>query len=145
MNKNINKLDIETFFPNADNNISKYNGGRFDIDTLFKINKDNEKLSNFNKMDLLKSIQNKKEKIKKQYIVMYNSCCSKIQDANNYSVTDIIYDIPEFITDFPDYKPQDCIKFIKKQLLKQSFESYIISDTQIFISWFSIVNDYENN
>lgn len=141
MDNKLKKFNIETFFP-SDKNINGYNG-KFDINTLFKTKTDNEELEILNPAQLIEIININKKKVMKHYTLLYNACGAKIKSANNYGITDIIFDIPEFITDCPEYNSLDCVKFIKKNLQEQIFDTYIISEIQLFISWHKLMLNHK--
>jgi len=145
MSKKLKQFNIETFFPNnLDETKLNYHNGKFDVDTLFKPLFEKETLTVLDKSELLDTIIKKKSRLKKYYTQYYNNCCSKIKSANKYSITDIIFDIPEFISECPDYNPGECIRFIKKNLSGQLFNTYIISPMQIFITWHDIMDTMDS-
>jgi hypothetical protein len=83
----------------------------------------------------LATAQLKRKKLLQQYMAIYNLCCAKIKEANSFAITDIIFEVVNFIPECQEYKPKKCLKFIKKRLNEQLIDTYIISDTKIFITW----------
>lgn len=81
--------------------------------------------------------ENKKTSIlsKQKYKVLYNNCINKIKEGIRKKEIDMIYTIPLVYLEIPDYKPEKCLKYIKKYLEKNNIYANIISDSKIYINW----------
>jgi len=143
-------LTIDNLIPPSNNSIN-YSSGKLDINCISRdkfINDTPEQ--NFNSDVLLKNIKKKRNNIRNIFVNSYNLCCEKIKEADNMSLTDIIFELPisMFISN-PDCKYIDIINYIDNNLKKQKLNTYIINNRKIFITWKFIElnkeNLYENN
>lgn len=89
--------------------------------------------------DILIETRERKRKILLNcYIKFYDKCLKKIEIANNVGKTDLLYSVSESIPNFPEYKPIDCIGYIRNKLENDSFDTYIVGNKTIFITWLYI-------
>ena len=65
-------------------------------------------------------------------------CISQIENCNDHDITDIIYTVPTNILTHEKYDRFDCLEYIESKLRKKYLDTYIVSDTQIFVSWVNI-------
>jgi hypothetical protein len=129
------KLTIDKLMPG---NYSSYlQKGKFDINSISKdkyINDDPD--INFNSEDLLKTIKKRREKTRAHLVISYNLCCEKIKEADEAGMTDLIFNLPNMIIMSNIYcKNIDIIRYISEKLKKQNLNTYIVSDTKLFITW----------
>jgi hypothetical protein len=128
-------FSIETLFPSEDGT-RPYANGTLDIDTLFSNNLDNKNEDRkFNSDILLKGITERRKRIRKVHVEMYNLCCSKIQSADSLGLTDIVFELPEYIPECPEFKHRLCIDYISTNLRKESLDTYMIDQRHLFITW----------
>jgi hypothetical protein len=131
----MDKMTIDKLMPGS---YSSYlNKGKFDINSISKdkhINDDPD--INFNSDDLLKTIKKRREKTRAHMVICYNLCCEKIKEADESGLTDLIFNLPNMIIMSNIYcKNIDLIRYISKKLEKQNLNTYIVSDTKLFITW----------
>lgn len=131
---NTHKFNIANLFPNPDGS-KPYIGGKLDVNTLFRKKQEDDLTINFDSRDLLKTAHVKRKKILKWYVKMFNACTEKIKSANSFGITDIVFEIINFIPECPEYKPLKCLKFISKKLNEQHINTYIVNSTHLFITW----------
>lgn len=89
-----------------------------------------------NANDLIKE-QQKREEIKTvTFEKIYKTIEKKIilASASNYYY--VWYEVPEFILGLPTYDLKGCIKFVKKKLSENNFESDLYSPNILLIKWF---------
>lgn len=136
---NINNLNIASLFPCSDGS-KNYVSGCLDIKTLFASQNENYI---FDSRVLLNQKNQRDQVVLKWYRIMYKSCCEKIKDVNDNSITDIIFDIVVQVAECPEYDSYTCLKFIEKNLNEQFINTHILSATKIFISWNNLENKYD--
>lgn len=139
----LHKFNIANLFPNEDGS-KPYIGGRLDINTLFKKKPEDDLTINFDSKTLLQKSQRQRQKLLKWYVKMFNVCSQKITQANTFGITDILFEVINFIPECPEYKPLECIKFIEMKLNDQHINTYIVSTTQIFITWADLENKIDS-
>jgi hypothetical protein len=74
-------------------------------------------------------------KINELYDKKYDDCLSKINDAIDIGLTDICYKLTKKLFGYKTYNPKICLELIQTKLREKKFETFIYSDTDIFISW----------
>lgn len=136
----MDKLSIESLFPSDEIEKGKsYNNGKLDIDTLFgnnKLNKDPDR--SFDSSVLIKNIIDKRKRLRKWYVNMYNVCCKNIKSANDCNLQDVIFTLPEIVPECPDFDHVDCLRYISKHLREECIDTHIIDSRRIFITWVNI-------
>lgn len=111
-------LDVYSLYhPYEQKTINKIN---FDIDRLGKAKKE------------------KKLKLLKEYERIYKMCLNKIMSINEIGRQDFIYEIPEAIFGFYDYDKSECLEYINKRIKKLCFDTIIVNDHSLYISWINI-------
>jgi len=111
-------LDVYSLYhPYENKTINKIN---FDIDKLGRIKKE------------------KRLKLLKEYERVYNMCLNRIMFINEMNRQDFIYEIPEAIFGFYDYNKVECIEYIDKRIKKLCFDTIIVNDHSLYISWINI-------
>jgi len=126
----MHKLNIENIFKCK---TLGNKGKKLDIQSISNIKK-----PQFTTLNLIEHQHKKKEKVIKQYVKYYDMCLKQIQLANNLDKTDIFFSIPNNILGCNEYKSNDCIEYIKQKLEEHLFETFIINNTTIFITWHNI-------
>nr|QBK88354.1 MAG: uncharacterized protein LCMiAC01_00180 [Mimivirus LCMiAC01] len=106
-------------------------GGPLSINSLYQPKK-KEKFS----VDNIINIQEKiKKRVMKKYYEQYELCLDMIMEYTRLNKTNIIFSVPLFINEYPNYTPQKCTEYIKHRLKKHYIYAFIKSNTNIFISW----------
>jgi len=131
----MDKFSIESLFPsNEGEELSS--SGTLDVNTLFNgtgINNDPDR--EFDSSVLLKSIYDRRSRLRKNYVIIFNKCCERIKATNNYNLTDIIYELPIVIPECPNFNHRECLEYIRDNLRKQYIDAIIIDKRKIFITW----------
>jgi hypothetical protein len=86
-----------------------------------------------NKIKYNKNLERKK--VQDLYEIKYNECLAKINNAIDINMTDIFYQITEAYFGCKLYNSIECLNFIQDKLRKKNFDTLIISNNKIFISW----------
>ena len=87
-------------------------------------------------IDVLIEVREKKRKeLLNNYVKYHEKCLQKIEIANNLGKTDLLYTVDQSIADCPEYKSIDCIEFIKNKLEKELFDTYVVNNKTLFITW----------
>jgi hypothetical protein len=131
-------INIAKLFPNSSNNIIHSNGA-LDINTLTK-QFNNEIMYNMDIAQLQRIKQSQQKHIQNSYIKLYNVCCNQIVSANSLNLTDIIFEVNDFLIDSPGYNPSDCIDFISDNLQKHSISCVKLYSNKLFITWHNASN-----
>jgi|688.fasta_scaffold2011277_1 hypothetical protein len=76
-----------------------------------------------------------KKKVEELYENKYNDCLMKINNAIDINITDIFFQVNNGHFGYKLYNPYDCLIYIQDKLRKNNFDTLIISNTKIFISW----------
>lgn len=131
----MDKISINNIF--SSNNDFK----PLDVNSLFDIpdNKERNKI-NFNIDKLIKLREDRKKKILVQYEKVYNICLNKIDTANNFNKTNVIYEIPEGMYGHSDYNVLDCVTYVNNKLQEMNLDTFIIGKT-IYISWLNLADN----
>ena len=126
------KLNIDNLF-STKNKISA-SSEPLTVYTLFHpdINKETNNL-NINR--LINVREKRKDKIIKEYKKKYIQCYKTIEKLNNLNTYKMVHVVPTVVYDCPDYKPEDCIKYIENKLKKYYMDILVLSNKSIFISW----------
>jgi len=139
------KMNIETLMPSQNNNYNR--SKRLDVYTISsgkQINIDPSR--DFNSNELLTNIHERRKKIRNWFVDMYNFCCSKIKDADDSGLTDLLFELPELLIDASIYKEKECLEYISKNLREQNIDTLLINNgKKIFITWKYIELNKEKN
>ena len=125
-----------------------YIKGKLDVNIISKntkFNDNDEEKYNFDSKVLLNNIYERRKRLHKWMIKMFNLCCEKIKTADDLGLTDIVFEIPKVIVESSEFKHEQAIKYIDENLKKEFLDTYILSYRQIFISWKYIELNRENN
>lgn len=150
----MNNLNIESLFCGGEGRSRGGSGelerkggvhtnGRLDINTLFK-KKDPPKYAFSSKL-LLRTIYNRRKVLDKCYGEIYEKCCESIVSANNAGLTDIVYEVTEFVPECSDYSSEDCLLLIQEKMKDEMIPTWIMPPNKIFISWFNLEIDLGEN
>lgn len=127
------KLSIETLMPAT--NGTSYARGRLDVNSISSkgaLSTDPKK--EFDSRRLLNNIYERRKKLRNWIVEIYNSCCKKIEDADEDNRTDIIFEVPVTQGNYAN-KTREALNYISENLKKDFIDSYIINDRKIFITW----------
>jgi hypothetical protein len=115
-----------------------------DVHTLYDIkgNKDKEKF-NLNIDRLIHLRDERENRVMVQYEKVYNTCLSKITTANELNKTSVVFNVPETVYGYFNYSPSECIKHINAELAKEKFDTLVVNDTTIYISWLNLGKNRE--
>jgi hypothetical protein len=138
---NLSKFNIRNLFSDRKSTTPQNFTGQLDIKTLFPRNSDTN--YNFDSKKLLKSIYEKKKKLKSCYNVIFKKCCENIESANKSGFTYITYEIPEF-SEYVGYSCDDCILFLRKKLEEQNLDVCRVDSRTIYISWTKLEEKISN-
>lgn len=136
MENNIfSKMNIETLMPSRNNNYNR--SKRLDVFTISsgkQINIDPSR--DFDSNELLTNIYERRKKIRNWFVEMYNLCCVKIKDADDYGLTDLLFELPELLIDASIYKEKECMEYISNNLREQNIDTLLLNNgKQLFITW----------
>ena len=141
-NLNINNLfDIE--FVNSNNNLNN----DLNVQNIAKLsNFENINLSEKFIINKLKNI-NKDEisNLKNIYDSKYKECLLKINNAIDLSLTDIFFKITDAHFGIKSYNSHSCLLYIQHKLRQHKFETIILNNNSIFISWKNTDISIKNN
>lgn len=113
-----------------------------DVKNIYEQRKPKQKhILDINKIK--KNMEYAKKLIADEYKKKYIICVNRINLANDMGKTNIIYSIYNEITMVRNFKCKDCVEYINKKLLKKKFNTCILSDTSLLISWKNIYKKFE--
>jgi hypothetical protein len=115
-----------------------------DVNNLYSV-KDKKNKINFNIDRLIKLREERKNKILIQYEKIFKMCLNKINLANDMNKTEIVYDVPDGIFGHNDYNPVDCLLYVEEKLKNMFFDTLILNNKTIFISWANLGENREKN
>jgi hypothetical protein len=103
----MDKISLKNLVPEV--RIADSKKSNFDINSLLSINNNFEdSIRNFNADYLIKSNKDKREKLLKIYHRYYANCIEKIKLFHNAGKMDLIYEVPEYLSENPDYLSKYC-------------------------------------
>lgn len=85
--------------------------------------------------DLVKQQEEKDKKKKIIYKKIYERIEHKITHASQINLYECWYEIPEFILNIPLYNLESCKQYILHKLKKNEFNTSIVNNNVIWISW----------
>lgn len=129
------KMCVDKLFP-SDENKSGSRGNKLDIDTIF-VNTplNNEPRITFSSNILLERIKKRRKKKLNYYKQMLKYCHEQIENADNDQGTDVVFTIVETMPEFKDFNPRECLEYISIKLREEDFDTTILTDTIMFITW----------
>lgn len=113
-----------------------------EIDVYSLTNKSRKKKFNVN--SLIEKNKNRQSKIHSFYKKKLDLCLEKITTANSYRKTEIIFKVPRIIIGPYNYNSMECLDFINKKLTEMKFDTIILNDNSIYISWSNIEEKIKN-
>jgi hypothetical protein len=128
----MNKISISTLVPEAGLKTNMHSKP-LDINTLMASTKGIN--DSYTADMIIKSREKKRERILEIYSRCYDQCIEKIKLLNTSNKIDLVYNIPIFIPDCPDYNPQRCLEYIETKLRVNCFDTLRLSDHSIFVTW----------
>lgn len=75
------------------------------------------------------------KKVQELYESKYNECLMKINSAIDINITDIFFQVSNAHFGYKIYNAYECLTFIQEKLRKKNFDTLIINNNKIFISW----------
>ena len=133
------RISINNLFPS--NNTFK----PLDVYSLYNTKEQRIKNKiNFSIDRLINLREERKKKILEQYDKVFNICLNKINTANNLNKTETIYEVPNGIYGFIDYKPLECVHYIQKKLHDMCLNTLILSENVLYISWTYLEENIKN-
>jgi len=133
--KAFREMNIETLMP-SNNHTYNRNKGVLDVYTISaggKINVEPDK--DFDSVKLLDGIHERRIKKRNWLVDTYNQCCTKIKNADDSGITDIVFSLPEIIIEHSSYKHIEALEYISKNLREQKLDTYIIDNRNLFVTW----------
>ena len=85
--------------------------------------------------EIIKKINMKRKNKLYHYLLIFNKCCRKINEASDKDLYDIVFSVPYFVSQCPLYCVQECVDFVNQRLKKELFDTYVLNDTSLFITW----------
>ena len=140
--RELEKLNIENLFI-CDDGTRPHTNGQLDINTLFRKHNTDVKNYKFDSQALLSGARKRKQKIQECYMKMYKTCCDTIMSASKMGLTDIIFEVSEYVADCSDYSSTECLDYIDKKLTEEKILCEVISPIKIFISWHKLETDMD--
>ena len=120
------RINIESLFNcKTHNNSSK----TLDIKSISQPKK------SFDIENLIETRERKRKRLLNYYLKFHENCLKKIEIANNLAKTDLLYSVTPTIINFPEYNSLECIKYIKNKLDQEYFDTYIVDENTLFITW----------
>lgn len=133
-NKGI-RMCVDNLFP-TEGNKSGGKSNRLDIETIF-VNTplNNEPKITFTSSVLLERIKKRRKRKLNYYKQMLKYCHERIENADEDQGTDIMFTIVENIPEFKDFNPRECLEYISIKLREDYFDTTILTDATMFITW----------
>jgi hypothetical protein len=130
----MDKISIKNLVP--DTKIGDSKSSILDINSMITINNCMEdSIRTFSADYLIKTSKEKREKLLKIYNKYYAHCIEKIKLFHNAGKFDLIYDVPDKVTENLDYIPKYCMDFIEFKLKENYMDTYRLDYKTVFITW----------
>ncbi|VBB18257.1 hypothetical protein YASMINEVIRUS_720 [Yasminevirus sp. GU-2018] len=128
------EICIDNLFPSESKSGTR--GRKMDINTLFSNTPLNpEPDITFTSDVLLDRIKKRRAEKLLCYMNMLKYCHKRIADADEDQGTDIILKVVETVPECKDYDPRECLEYISIKLREDDFDTTILTDTTMFITW----------
>ena len=131
MDNNLSNFSIKNLF--SDKKSPPQFTGQLDIKSLFQNDDSNDDV-NIDSNVLLNTIYEKRDKLQKYYLKIFQKCWQTIESANKSGFVKIKYDIPKF-SECIGYSCKECLIFLKKKLEEQKLDIKISGEITLYISW----------
>lgn len=133
----MNDLNIRTLFLNNNPPPKSTNKNVISISTVVHTSS-----TSINDDDIVNKIKQKKQLMKDKNNEINNklfqSCLNKINMAIDANLNNTIFEIKSSYFGYPEYKPDECLIFIKQKLEKKNFKINILYGNKIFIDWSNV-------
>ncbi len=130
----MDKISIKNLVPETKIGDSK--SSILDINSMITINNcADDSIRTFSADYLIKTSKEKREKLLKIYNKYYAHCIEKIKLFHNGGKFDLIYEVPDKVTENLDYIPKYCMDFIETKLKENYMDIYRINYKTVFITW----------
>ena len=128
-------ISIDELFP-LEHNKSGTRGRNLDIDTIFcNTPLNNEPEITFTSDILLDRIKKRRKEILNYYRQMLKYCHKRIESADEDQETDLVFTVIDCIPECSSYDPRNCLEYISLKLREDDFDTHILTDTTMFITW----------
>jgi len=138
----LEKLNIENLF--SSDGVKPHTNGKIDINTLFK-KTDKKEDVDFDAYMLLNTVKKKKKKIIDCHHEIFRSCCETILSVDKSGLTDMIYEVPHFVPECPNYDAEACVDVLKNKIKEQKLSCLKINRTRLFITWNNLEDKLKSN
>jgi hypothetical protein len=101
------------------------------------LNKAEPKIS-FTSNILVDRIKQRRKEKNNCYKQMLKYCYDRINEADKDQCTDLFFTVVDDVPECKEYVPKECINYISNILRDDDFDTVIISNTTIFITWINI-------
>ena len=136
----------------VDNNASitesdSYNQKNFSVKNLTPNSNSKSKLTDEFIINKIKyNEENEKKKLLELYDNKYNESLIKINNAIDIGITDIFFSVPDAFFGYKFYNPTDCLEYTQTKLRNKNFDTLIINNSTLFISWKNLIlfNGFKN-
>jgi len=136
---NINKL-----FPTGGTTGSSSH--RLDIDSIFKNTPlNNEPNLTFTSQKIIEKRERRQKEKQLIYKQMLQYCHRRIEESDDDLATDMIFSIVPVIPECKEYDPLECLQYVSTNLRNDNFDTIILSDTSMFITWKDIEHKINNS
>lgn len=132
---NINReICVDNLFPSE--NKSGTRGRKLDIESIFSgtlLN--NEPDITFTSDILIERIKKRRLEKLKHYKNMLKYCHDRILATSEDLGTDVIFTVVDIVPECKEYDPRECIDYISAKLREDDFDTIILTDTTMFVTW----------
>ena len=125
---------------NSDTQTDTYSVKNFSVKNLTPKTNNISKLTDdyiINKIKYNEAVE--KKKLLELYDTKYNESLIKINNAIDIGITDIFFTVPDAFFGYKFYTPTECLEFSQKKLRNKNFDTLIINNTTMFISWKNLI------
>lgn len=139
----MNKINIQNIFGSNQklNKPSDKKEESLNIENLVKSNAFENYITDDYLVHKIKNIKQKDDKkLIDLYSSMYTKCLRRIDNLINSTNSYLIHNVDVSQYGYDKYVPLECILFIKASLDESGFDTEIISENSIFVSWQNILN-----
>lgn len=105
----------------------------------------NDKDDSFDIRKIILAKEEKRKKLCDMYDKFYKRCLEKIEIAITHGKTDLLYHVPYKLNNFPQYNSYTCLDYIERRLKSQYMDTYIHNANIIFITWYYIEANIDND
>lgn len=106
----------------------------FGVDDFVYFGNSKKHTEEFNLSELMKIREKKNKRITDNYQKILDNCLSRINEANKYYKTELMFEVPTVLFGTSEYNIVDCITYIVTHLKKIGFDTLILNQN-LYISW----------